>query len=84
MIELLVALIPLFSEVIREIISNRDATIEERKQLNDEILEAVRGGDAGSVNRLVVRLRLKRTIRSAQAHRRKRDREDGGGPESYA
>ena len=84
MIELLVALIPLFSEVIREIISNRDATKEERKQLNEEILEAVRGGDAGSVNRLVVRLRLKRAVRSAQAHRRKRDSADGGGPESYA
>jgi len=83
-IELLVALLPLFSEVIREIISNRDATKEERKQLNAEILEAVRGGDVGAVNRLVVQLRLQRTVRRTQAHRRKRDREDGGGPESYA
>lgn len=84
MIELILALIPLLSEVIREIISGREANKEERKQLHGEIVEAVRGGDVGAVNRLVVRLRLKRASNSVAAHRRKRDREDDGGPKFYS
>ena len=80
MLELLKAISPLIVELILHALRGSQARSEERTRTREEIVAAVRSGDAASVNHLAVRLRLARKVRNLEAARRKRDqaRESGG------
>ena len=71
--ELLKAISPLIVELILHVFRGSQARTEERTRTRDEVVAAVRSGDAAAVNRLAVRLRLSRTVRNIEAARRKRD-----------
>jgi len=82
-LEILKAIAPLIVELILHVLHGSKARSEERTRTRDEVVAAVRGGDAAAVNRLAVRMRLARKVRGLEAARAKRDQAREGRGADY-
>jgi len=82
-LELLKAISPLIVELILHVFRGSQARTEERTRTRDEVVAAVRSGDAAAVNRIAVRLRLSRTVSNLEAARAKRDQAREGRGADY-